>query len=242
MRNLLIYVNPARKFDKEQGILAKIQIENNLELGQDFLLVTNFNHKYLGVKSMVVPDSLYYPYDKTSCKMPVISYLLKHKLISGLWWYHDLDVYQLVPLPRIELKCDLGLTSYTYRKQWQCGSFFFREGAEDIFTFLTDYMYCKQKGNRADERLLTRATIKNYIKPERYEEMNVTYNFAYKHTDILYRVAEKPIKAIHFNPWEVDPLAYTPKVLDIMMYGKNEIQTPLMNKRLIKLFKRHKIQ
>ncbi len=240
MKTLLIFINPSGKFDQEQGKLVKFQIENNLELGQDFLLVTNFNYEYFGVKSLVVPDDLYYPYDKTSCKMPVISYLLKQKLISGLWWYHDLDVYQLIPFST-KLDRDLGLTSYVYRPQWQCGSFFFKEGAEDIFTFLTDYMYCKQKGNRADERLLTRATIKGYIKPERYKEMNVTYNFSYKHTDILYRATKKPIKAIHFNPWEIDGGAYTPRVLDIMMYGKNEIKKPLMNARLIKLFKKHGI-
>jgi hypothetical protein len=67
MKNLLIYINPAKSFineawKDENDILAKIQIDNSLEMGckkEDIILVTNFEYEYRGVKSIVVSDDLY---------------------------------------------------------------------------------------------------------------------------------------------------------------------------------------
>ena len=56
MKNLLIYITP-NGFDTESEKLAKLQIDNSLELGwkkEDMLFVTSFPYEYRGIKSIVV--------------------------------------------------------------------------------------------------------------------------------------------------------------------------------------------
>ena len=90
MKNLLIYINPAKDFvDSKDRTnikeLAKIQIDNSLDLGwavEDIVFVTNFPYEYGGVKALVIDDDSLFcdisgtAYGKAS-KINVILYLLK---------------------------------------------------------------------------------------------------------------------------------------------------------------------
>ena len=62
MKNLLVYVSPNKQFDDEHKILAKIQIDNSLDLGwkkEDIILATNFDYEYRGIKSVIVDDNIF---------------------------------------------------------------------------------------------------------------------------------------------------------------------------------------
>ena len=85
MKNLLIYTGPAKAFSAEDAQLAKIQIDNSLNLGwkrENLLLITDFSWEYNGIKSLVVPDGLYYDFDANANKARVIVYMFKQKMID----------------------------------------------------------------------------------------------------------------------------------------------------------------
>ncbi len=156
MKNLLIYTGPSKKFDEEHSILAKIQIDNSFDLGwkkKDILLVTDFPYSYNGVKSLVIKDGVYYDFDLGASKLPVIIQLLNQGIIEagGLYWCHDFDAYQLHPFDEKKLglgNYELGLTHYSYKPEWQFGSFFFKAGARDIFELLDQTIRQKPHSSR----------------------------------------------------------------------------------------------
>src|SRR6266404_488147 len=83
MKNLLIYTGANKKFGEEDSVLAKIQIDNSFDLGwkkEDIMLVTDFAFAYNGIQSMVIPDGMYYDFDKNANKIPVVVYLIKNNL------------------------------------------------------------------------------------------------------------------------------------------------------------------
>lgn len=250
MKNLLVYTGPDKKFSEEDLILAKIQIDNSFDLGwkkEDILLVTDFPYEYNGVKSLEIPDGLYYNFDKTSNKIPVIMHLLDQGILEKwrLYWYHDLDAYQLGPVYENELGLDdfdLGLTPYGYKPQWNCGCLFFRESAKDIFNLIHDTVLNKRKSNnRCDEKALKRLIVQHAIGEQRYKNLNVTYNLTKRCIASNYGEATKPLKVIHFHPWDRDWMM-PDTALNMFMYGKNRLKIPLMNDRLIKIFHYHGVK
>ena len=71
MKNLLVYLNPSKKFDKNNETMVKIQIDNILELGwkkEDVMLITNFPYERRGIKSIVVPTNYFWKEDPASTK------------------------------------------------------------------------------------------------------------------------------------------------------------------------------
>ena len=59
MKNLLIFLDPAKKFIGEYSNLMKIQVDNSLSLGwsvNNIISATNFEYEYRGVRSIVVDD------------------------------------------------------------------------------------------------------------------------------------------------------------------------------------------
>lgn len=78
MKNLLVYINPRRDFDDESSRYAQIQIDNSRKYWnpEDILLITNFPYEYQGIKSLVVPDSLFCGFDAKASKVNAIIYLL----------------------------------------------------------------------------------------------------------------------------------------------------------------------
>lgn len=135
MKNLMIYLNPEKKFPAKEEDLVKTQIDNSLKLGwkkEDIIFLTNFPYEYHGVKAMVIDD-------KTN-KAGAIFHLLDQKIVKEgeLWWYHDLDVFQRRPIKSSEINLDgttAGFIDYGQNK-FYFGSFFFRKGSEKLFEWI----------------------------------------------------------------------------------------------------------
>jgi len=249
MKNLLIYTGPNKKFDDETATLAKIQIDNSLDLGwkkEDIMLVCDFAFEYNGVKAKVIEDGVYYTFDNTANKIAAISYLIKNGFTEDgkLYWCHDFDAYQLNPINESELQLDnfdAGFTHYTYKPQWQLGSLFFKKRSRDIFEMIDKGILKQHHSSRNDEKVLTKLITANKINPKRYRKMNVTYNIMKRCLATIYRQAEKPLKVVHFHPKDKDALMKH-SALEMFMYGKNSLGFPLMNDRLIKIFHYHGIK
>lgn len=249
MKNLLIYSGPQKKFSQEDLSLAKIQIDNSFDLDwkkEDILLVTDFPFEYNGVKSLLVPDGLYYDFDKNANKAIVSVYLLNQGIIEPgkLYWCHDFDAYENFRIDEQELglaEFDLGLTHYFYKPEWQFGSFFFKKTSKDILELLDNTIRARPYLSRNNEKTLTWLIKHNAIDPTRYKKLNVTYNIMKKYLATIYPQAIKPLKVLHFRPSDKDP-SLPETTLDIFMYGKNSLKIPLMSDRLIKIFKSHGIQ
>lgn len=248
MKNLLIYTGPRKRFSDEDLILAKIQIDNSFDLGwkkDDILLVTDFDFKYNGVKSLVIKGNIFYPFDIKASKIPVIVFLLKKGLIEPdkLFWCHDLDAYENFRIDEHELgleQFDLGLTHYFYKPEWQCGSLFFKSGARDILELIDKTTRKRPYNSRNNEKTLTWLIKHNAIDEKRYKKLNTTYNLMKRSLDITFGAALKPLKVLHFRPSDKDILM-PDTALNMFMYGNNILNLPLMSKRLIKIFKYHGI-
>lgn len=202
MKNLLIYINPAtRKFSQEYEDLTKIQIDNSLELGwqqPDILLATNFEYEYRGVKSIIVGDHQV-PDQNRSSKIPAIIELFAKGIIGNdLYWFHDHDAFQLVPL-EVKLDKDAGFTDHGHwSKTWNAGSFFFKPSARDIFLGIQQYMNLRGTNEQNALTYMWQNNV-NGING-RYKLMNSAYNIG------IYRIAENlgdaelPFKVVHFHP------------------------------------------
>ena len=249
MKNLLIYTGPQKKFSEEDAILAKIQIDNSLDLGwkkEDIVLATDFPFKYNGVSSLLVPDGLYYDFDKTANKSIVLVYLLQMGLIEPrkLYWCHDFDAFENYSIDEAQLGLqdfDLGLTHYTYKPEWQFSSLFLRNTSKDILELLDITIRNRPYQNRNNEKTLTWLIKYNKIDPKRYKRMNVTYNIMKKYLQIIYPEAITPLRVLHFRPSDKDP-QLPDTTLDMFMYGKNSLKIPLISDRLIKIFNYHGIK
>lgn len=246
MKNLLIYTGPNKKFSEEDEALAKIQIDNSLDLGwkkADILLVTDFEYEYSGVRSYVIKREIYYDFDVNANKAPVALYLI-HQGVLGpdeLYWCHDFDAYELNKINEDELRLenfDLGLVPYFYKSEWQFCSFFFRSGARDILKLLDSTTRTKPHSSRNNEKTLTKLIKNNAIDSKRYKKLNVTYSIPKRYLDTVFREAKKPLKILHFRPSDKDVLM-PDTALNMFMYGKNSLRIPLMNDRLIKIFNYH---
>lgn len=245
MKNLLIFAGPDKKFNSEHEMLAKIQIDNSLDLGwkkEDILLFTDFEWEYRGIKSILLKEDVYYPFDLAAGKIPVIVYLLNNGLLEKdqLYWSHDFDAFENSKIDEFELGLDdydLGLTHYTYKPEWQCGSIFFKFSAKDILELIDKTTREKPRPSRNNEKTLTWLIKHHQIDSKRYKRMNVTYNIMSKYLPTIYPLADMPLKVLHFLPSKVTDSGET--TLEIFMHGKNRLNIPLMSDRLIKLFNQH---
>lgn len=249
MKNLLIYTGPTKTFTPEDATLAKIQIDNSLDLGwkrEDMIIATDFPYEYNGVKSLIVPDGLYYDFDKNANKVPVILHLLNQGIVESgeLYWCHDWDAYELNAIDERELgleNFDLGLTYYFYKPEWQFSSFFLKDSSQDILELLDNTIRAKPHSSRNNEKTLTKLIKRGAIENHRYKRLNVTYNFTKRYIETVYKEAQKPLKILHFRPSDKDALMSN-TALEMFMYGKNSLKIPLMNDRLIKIFNHHGIK
>ena len=138
MKNLLIYINPNHSFSKEYVTMSKIQIDNSLDLGwkpEDIMMVTNFPYEYKGIKSIVVGDEYFYTPPST-LKFPAVARMFENNMIGNdLYWMHDFDSFQLVPLDSDERIIqemggrDMGLCDYGRRHKCNGCSVFFTNRA-----------------------------------------------------------------------------------------------------------------
>lgn len=248
MKNLMIYVNP-NGFDEESKKLVKIQIDNSLDLGwkpEEILLVTNFPYEYSGIKALVLNDTGYFDYFKPATKYTVLSQLFDMGLIEDkVHMMHDLDAFQLVPITQEELgieNLDAAFCDYGRLRLWQLGCFYFKKSAEDIIRYLTKRIIEKRDTDKEksifkpiDEYTLLEITDNNEINiNSRIKKLNGAYLMGMRRLTLTYPKAEKPLKMLHFHP-ESKIL----NTLDIAMRGRNRLGIPLMNDRLINIFKRY---
>lgn len=249
MKNILIYTGPRKVFNEEHTRLARIQIDNSFDLGwkkEDILLVTDFPYEYNGVKSLEVPDGLYYDFDYNANKSIVLVYLLQQDIIKPrmLYWCHDFDAYENYRIKEEELgleQYDLGLAHYTYKPEWQFGSLFLKSSVQDILERLDEAIRKRPRSSRNNEKKLTMLIKGDKIDNSRYKRLNSTYNFMKKYMSIVYPEAEKPLKVLHFLPSNKEEgMRYT--ALEMFMYGKNSLRIPLMSERLIKIFHHHGVR
>lgn len=235
MKNLLVYLNPRKGFDKEHKILAKIQIDNSLSLGwkkEDILLVTNFEYEYNGIRALVIDDKFYCTAHARASKITALIHLFDRGLINDLFWLHDFDAFQLLPIEESELglKKDVGFTDYGWSPKWNTGSIFLKEGSRDIFVLMRDLIY---KHTTSEEMALVMMEKENPDNiNDRYQRLNTTYNFGIRNVGYNYKTATKPLKVIHFHPAKKHHL-------DIFLYGKNELNLVLIPDRLIKIFRKY---
>jgi hypothetical protein len=158
MKNLMIYLNPENKFQNESESLVKRQIDNSLKLGwkvEDIVLVTNFPYEYQEVKSIVLDD-------KTN-KSDVIFHLLTQEVVkeAQLWWFHDLDVFQLHPMDSSQIDLEDTMAGFTDNSTGKIdtGSIFFRKDSDKIF----EWMRNGARNFRGDESAALDSLVKgNY--------------------------------------------------------------------------------
>lgn len=230
MKNLMIYINPLKKFRDEAGSphkifkekaakLAEIQIENSWNYWdkKDLLLVTNFPYSHDGVEAMVVPDALYCEVHDKASKINTIIYLLERGVLDELTWFHDLDAFQLQPLD-ISLSKEVGFTDYGWSHKWNTGSIFFKPSSLEVFRWIQDAVYAL---NTDEERALMSMT-RDEAHPINlyYERLNITYNFGMRRMADNYKIVDLPVRVAHFHP---------------RRSGLLEAFTPMMPERLVNL-------
>ena len=241
MKNVLIYINPERKFDEESAALIKVQIDNSLALGwdeEDFLIFTNFDYAYNGVKSITLGEEAFCTYSPISTKVTAIHALFNRGFIERdtLYWAHDLDAFQLVPITESEIRIglvteDMGMCDYGRMPKWVGGSVFFKKGAWDIFRRIHEVM---DKHQAVDEPAMYNLTTTDEGINRRIKKLNISYNFQSANIHSCYKMAIKPIRVAHFHPLREQIKMGIKKPLDFFK-GEIKINTQLIPDRLINL-------
>lgn len=254
MKNLLIYISPTGSFDNprpdlksnDAGPLVKVQIENSLALGwkeEDILLYTNFDFKYGVVKANVLKDVEFFELIPQASKINAIIKLFEKGLINDneLYWFHDLDAFQLYPITESELelgKADMALTDYGFSRRWNTGSIFFKKSSKDIFYRIKEVMYSESVD---EETALCMLTVDSISIRERVKRINNTYNFVPYGFNTGYKMAIKPIKVVHFHPLLGIPHTKIKSSVEFFK-GENDLHIPLITERLVKILRYHRIR
>lgn len=258
----MLFISPDHDFLPEHKIATKIQIDNSLELGwkaEDLILATNFPYEYGGVKSLLVNNNNYSPFCPTVSIINVIVELFDRKIIKRgeVWWYHDHDAYQLYGITESELdlgKADMAMAYKGLKAKWDTGSIFFKSSAEDIIRrlketankyqvneeyalmalYTNNLLWITETESDARAKFVPLNVHGSINLTKRIKTLNLRYLFGADCID-FYQLAKKPIKVVHFH--------FTNDLyLDSAMYGKSSLKKPLMTKRLIKIFHKHKVK
>lgn len=226
--------------------LVKVQIENSLELGwkpEDILLFTNFDYEYGIIKANVLTDVDFFEHKPQATKINTIVKLFDKGLIKKgeLYWHHDLDVFQLEPITDSEINLpedSIALTDYGRVARWNTGTLFFKSGSKDIFERIKEEVY---KQNTDEEHALGTLTRDDRDISKRVIKINKTYNFTPYNLRSCYKMADKPLKIVHFHPLGPIMKLGVPRALDFYM-GENKLHIPLITGRLLRIFKFHRIR
>jgi hypothetical protein len=259
MRNVMIYVHPERRFVEdswgaESELLVKVQIDNSLDLGwrkEDIWLMTNFNFEHRGVKAIQVGGDTYCHFSPTATKINVIIRMFELGLIKDeLYWFHDLDAFQLVPITEQEInlpEAHIGITDYGRSsinsgrdKRWSTGTIFFRKGSYDFFQLWQREIY-RYKANEEITLLETLKKRKYSRIKRRVKKLNITYNLATRRRVVAetYEMAYKPLRVLHFHPFDKRPVEGEHDNVAVCVHGKNWMNQPLATPGLIQAFERH---
>lgn len=236
MINLLAYTDPSKNFvTDEDKVMAKIQIDNALELGwkrEDILIATDFEYEYNGVRSVLIEDKNPITWNLTQGKIVAITQLFTKGLINKneLYWFHDFDAFQLTPFSEEDLGMsgfDIGLTN-SGKEMINGGSFFFTFRTRDIFDWILEREYSHRPTDEqiSFAHLVTTGELKM---KNRSKLMDHTYNLGVIGPERFqqnYAQAQKPIRVAHFHP-----------------YKKHHLQlfAEILPKRLLKIFSQYGI-
>lgn len=249
LKNLIVYIHPEKILIRDYGVLAKIQIDNSLSLGwkkEDIIFVTNFPWEYNGVKAIVVGTDHYCAVRPRSIKTAIIPFLVKAGVIEKgkIYWNHDFDAYQLNLMDEAELgleNVDAGLTDYGWRERWCLGSFFVKKESKDIFEKAKPIIY----SDIEDETALMQLT-EDQAFANRCKRLNITYNFGMRYVESNWKRAIKPLRIVHFHPRHkivyLKPSYRWEWTWDVFVNGKNGLNMPLIDERLIAIFRNHGIK
>jgi hypothetical protein len=198
MKNLMVFINPEKKFIEDFETLAKLQIDNSLNFWEkeDIIFATNFDWEYQGVKATVVDDDCFCAHRPRATKLMVICYILDKGMISDTCWFHDLDAYQLEPFddPLGDKDAGFVFSPGDYQWAWNSGSFFFKPKFKDVFDKMKKICYSIRS---QDEQALSMLLEKG-VADGRYKRLNSTYNLCrLRDTADTYDLADKPIKVLH---------------------------------------------
>jgi hypothetical protein len=237
--------------DNDAEQLAKVQIENSIALGwkeKDILLYTNFKWEYGTFKSTVLENVEFFDRKPQASKTNALVNLFQNGMIKKdeLYWFHDLDAFQLEPIHPDEVLIqsdEIALTDFGGAKyfggegRWNTGVIFFKSDSADIFRKMKEVYYEKQID---EEEALGLLVISNPEIRKKVIKLNNTYNFTGYNFHSLYENSTKPIKIAHFHPNGWDKRLRTRKSLDFFV-GENPLHAPLIPEKLIKTFKFHRI-
>jgi len=267
LKNLLIYINPSKEFDKNTEITAKIQIENSLDLGwkiEDILLVTNFPYEYMGVKSTIVDDSYFNESNPTNTKFWAIAHMFWDNLIeNNLYWAHDFDCFQLEPISEFEIMeemdgRDVGICDYGSTHKYSGGSVFFKKSAKIVFMRIREVMEEYGTGEQEAATSLAQNNLtwivggmsnpqnrmipgnfrdSEYIK-SRIKTIDFTYNFWHNNLKRRYIGSKKPIRTLHFNVFY--NIGKEGNKFDLYS-GDNHLGIDFIGDRLTKIFNKYGI-
>jgi hypothetical protein len=262
MKNLLVFVSPTRDFGngawgRETEILAKVQIENSLEMGwrpEDIVVATNFEYEHAGVRAVTIPTETYCRHSPTATKVYAIIHMFETGMIEDdeLYWFHDFDAFQLEDIAEDEIGMnghDMGLTDYGRSSinpgrdlRWSTGTWFFRKSAHDIFLMLRREIELY----RANEEIALLEMLKKgkyRAVRDRIKKVNITYNLATRKRLLAetYDMADKPLKVIHFHPFDERPVWRGHANVEVCIHGRNQMGVPLVTDRLKAVFERHGI-
>lgn len=209
MKNVLVanFLEKSRYTLEPLKQLVNLQIENSIDVGweiEDILLVTNFNHEFMGVKAI---NTELNKICITGSKMFGVQFLYKNNITKDSIWAHDLDAFQNVLFEEPEFK-DVGITTYS-RPNFNGGSVFWKYSALDIINKIVETI--NEKKSVKEEPILD-IVLKDDLYKDRVSVLNNTYNVGCSAFVKRYDVSEKPIKVAHLHPG--NRLAWETHVLD----------------------------
>jgi hypothetical protein len=222
-KTLLTFLSPNKKFDADynDNRMVEAQIDNSLLYWnpKDILFTTNFPFEYHGVKSLIVPDELYYAPQPKSNKVNIIIYLLENNLLPELTWFHGLDAFQLAPID-ITLQTSMGIADYGFKPMFNTDSIFFTPQSLEVFRLIQKVLYMHKTSD--EEIALWKLYGDNYRNINaKFEKINNSYNIGMRQTDYVISLSEKPLIVAHFPPHWPDVYAQfkpilTPELIKII--------------------------
>ena len=218
--------------------LIKAQIDNSIDCGwesKDIIIATNFEFEYRGVKTYVLDEIC--NYSQFFHKQYATLEMMQKGIFEGQdIWYHDLDAFQLTKFDFPYFTGDWGTCVYPNGDghSCQCGIIYLKHSSQDMFEHLVHHMKARNYNTHDDEVVIRNDIKLNPNFGPRVSILNTTYNLGMTGFRYRYEDAEKPIKVVHFHPDDE-------RQWNCMVNGKNEINMKIVDERLVKIFKKHKL-
>jgi len=197
MKRLLVANHQGgRKYSKGKlETLVNAQIDNLLDLEwkpADIILIANFEHEFMKVKSTVVPDlnrgCL------TGSKMFALRWLFNNIEVTDTIWAGDLDLWANHKFKEPSFK-DVGITTYSTPK-YNGGSVFWKPTAKDI---IEDIVNVLETEKAAREEPTINTLLKKKYK-DRVTKIDTTFNVGCSGFVPRFQRAKKPVRVLHFHP------------------------------------------